>query len=52
VAECVPALRLKLAGLFDDPTAEYDADQRCYNIRWVKLLHELKPRFGAFAAVL
>jgi nucleoside-diphosphate-sugar epimerase len=30
----------------------YLTDPRGYNIRWLELLHELKPRFDAFADVL
>ena len=27
-------------------------DPRCYNIRWLELLHEVKPVLDAFAEVL
>ncbi len=40
-----------LARIADDDLAKL-TDPRCYNIRWLELLHEVKPRLDAFSEVL
>ena len=40
-----------LGRLGDDDPAKL-TDPRCYNIRWLELLHDVKPLLDAFSEVL
>ena len=48
VLEAVSDLLERIDG--DDPASL--TDPRCYNIRWLELLYDVKPLFDTFAEVL